>query len=203
MTGPDRIGVFGGTFDPPHVGHLVAAVNVAHQLELNEVVFMVANVPWQKVGSRPISAAADRLAMAELSVADSARLSASAMEIQRGGDSVSADTLDELSARRPDTEFFLLLGSDAAAGLNTWRRADDLAAMARIAVVDRPGSTGQRPPDGFAFDVVPCPLMDLSSTDIRDRAASGLPIDYLVTASVRDYVAARGLYTDVTTGRPS
>lgn len=189
-----RVGIFGGTFDPPHVGHLVAAVNVAHQLDLAQVLFVVANVPWQKVGSRPISAADDRLAMVESAVARRQGFVVSSLEIQRGGDSITADTVEELADTMPDTEFFVMVGSDAAAGLDTWRRSDDLAKMASIAVVDRPGSTGARPPTGFQYEVVPCPLMDISSTDIRTRVQDGLPIDYLVPDAVRDHIVAQGLY---------
>lgn len=189
-----RLGVFGGTFDPPHVGHLVAAVNVADQLGLAEVLFVVANVPWQKVDSRDISSAADRYALVEAAVGDRKDLSASALEIQRGGDSVTADTLDELHTLYPGTELVVVVGSDAAAGLDTWRRADDLRTMARFAVVDRPGTCGARPPEGFDFDVVPCPLMDVSSTDIRARVRASLPIDYLTPDPVIDYITSRQLY---------
>ena len=189
-----RIGVFGGTFDPPHVGHLVAAVNVAHQLGLDHVLFVVANVPWQKVGTREISGEADRLAMVELAVEGRDDLSASAIEIQRGGDSITADTLEDLIPLYPDHGLVVLLGSDAAAGVGTWKRGDDLKHLAHMAVVDRPGTTGQRPPDGFSYEVVPCPLMDISSSDIRARARADLPIDYMVPDAVREYIDTRRLY---------
>lgn len=190
-----RLGVFGGTFDPPHVGHLVAAVNVAHQLELSQVLFVVANVPWQKADQRDIAPSTDRLAMVELAVADRQVLEASSLEIERGGDSVTADTLEELRAVHPGTRPVVILGSDAAAGLDTWRRAHDLQRLAEFALVDRPGSTGRRPPAGFTYTLVPCPLMDVSSTDIRERVGQQLPIDYLVPDAVRDYVLSHGLYT--------
>lgn len=189
-----RIGVFGGTFDPPHVGHLVAAVNVAHQLELDHVLFVVANVPWQKVGSRDISGEADRLAMVELAVEGRDDLSASAIEIQRGGDSITADTLEDLVPLYPDHDLVVILGSDAAAGVGTWKRGDDLKALAHMAVVDRPGTSGKRPPDGFSHEVVPCPLMDISSSDIRGRVRDELPIDYMVPDAVREYIETRRLY---------
>ena len=189
-----RIGVFGGTFDPPHVGHLVAAVNVAHQLGLDHVLFVVANVPWQKVGTREISGEADRLAMVELAVEGRDDLSASAIEIQRGGDSITADTLEDLIPLYPDHGLVVIVGSDAAAGVGTWKRGDDLKHLAHMAVVDRPGTTGQRPPDGFSYEVVPCPLMDISSSDIRARARADLPIDYMVPDAVREYIDTRRLY---------
>lgn len=189
-----RIGVFGGTFDPPHVGHLVAAVNVAHQLGLDHVLFVVANVPWQKVGTRDISGAADRLAMVELAVEGRDDLSASAIEIQRGGDSITADTLEDLAPLYPDCALVLILGSDAAAGIDSWKRGDDLKDLAHMAVVDRPGTTGKRPPEGFSYEVVPCPLMDISSSDIRERTRRDLPIDYMVPDAVREYIETRRLY---------
>lgn len=191
---PGRVGVFGGTFDPPHVGHLVAAVNVAHQLGLDRVLFVVANVPWQKVGTRAISSAPDRLAMVEYCAAERDIFDMSAMEIHRGGDSVTADTLEEMHGIWPNTEFHLILGSDAAVGLPTWRRSEAIPALADIVIVDRPGSAGDRPPPPFTHRAVPCPLMDVSSTDIRTRVREGLPIDYLVPTEVASYIATRGLY---------
>lgn len=194
MSEGNRIGVFGGTFDPPHVGHLVAAVNVAHQLCLDMVLFVVANVPWQKVESRDISDPTDRLAMVELAVGARSNLETSAIEVQRGGDSITADTVEALSLRYPDAELMVIVGSDAAAGLSSWRRADDLRRMATMAVIDRPGTTGQRPPAGFDYEVVPCPLMDISSSDIRERVQAGLPVDYMIPDAVLGYIESRDLY---------
>ncbi len=191
---PHRVGVFGGTFDPPHVGHLVAAVNVAAHLQLDQVLFVVANIPWQKVGSREISDPTDRLDMVGLAVGDRPDLVCSDIEIELGGDSVTADTLEVLMERDPGVEPVIIVGSDAAAGLGTWRRRDELAKLATVAVVDRPGATGRRPPPDFDHVVVPCPLMDLSSSDIRRRVREGLPIDYLVPDAVRDLISSRMLY---------
>ena len=114
---PLRIGVFGGTFDPPHVGHLVTAINVGHAIDLDRVILMVANVPWQKVGTRSITPASDRLAMVEAAVAEVPRLVAGDHEIAAGGHSFSADTLETLAAEFVDAELFLILGDDAAAAL--------------------------------------------------------------------------------------
>lgn len=194
MTSAQRIGIYGGTFDPPHVGHLVAAVNVAHQLRLTSVLFMVANIPWQKVGTRTISSADHRLAMTRLAVSGRPGFEASDLEIRLGGDSVTADTLEALASERSDAEFAVIVGSDAAEGMHTWRRAGDLARLARVAVVDRPGTVGGRPPDEFRYDVVPCPLMDLSSTELRARSAQDLPIEYLVPDAVGEYIAWHRLY---------
>ena len=109
-----RLGVFGGTFDPPHVGHLVTAVNVRHALALDRVLLVVANVPWQKVGERTVSPAEDRLAMVEAAARGVAGLEVSRLEIDRGGPSYTADTLGELRRAHPRAELFLIVGSDAA-----------------------------------------------------------------------------------------
>ena len=195
MVQPARIGVFGGTFDPPHVGHLVAAINVRYALALDVVLFVVASVPWQKVGTRAISDPADRLRMTEFAVEDRSCFAASAVEIDHGGDSVTAETLDLLAGRHPGAEFVVIVGSDAAAGMASWRRIEHLGRMATVAVVDRAGAAGGRPPTWIPHEVVACPLMDLSSSDIRQRAAAGLPLDYLVPDAVRDHIQERGLYS--------
>jgi nicotinate-nucleotide adenylyltransferase len=189
-----RIGVFGGTFDPPHIGHLVAALNTARYLDLDEVLFVVASVPWQKVGDSEISPVSDRLAMVELAVQGREMLVPSRIEIDSGGDSVTVETLLEIMSAEPGAELFLILGSDAAAGLSTWRRADELVQLATIVVVDRPGSEGRRPGPEFPLQTVACPLVDLSSSELRRYVTEGSPIDYLVTDAVRDYIEDTGLY---------
>lgn len=197
MTAPagERIGVFGGTFDPPHVGHLVVAVNVRHALDLDRVLLVVANDPWQKAGT-PVSPAPDRLAMVEAAVAGVEGLEASAAEIQRGGASYTADTLSGLRADRPGAELFLILGSDAAAGLDTWERIDEVERSAHLVVVTRPGADGAGPPArrGRALREVEVPRLEVSSSDLRARFADGRPLDWLVTAPVMRCVRERGLY---------
>ena len=188
-----RIGVFGGTFDPPHVGHLVTAINVAHSLELDSVVLMVNNVPWQKVGSRPITPALDRLAMVQAAVANVPRLAAGDVEIRAGGHSYTADTLQRLADEQPGAEFFVILGDDAAAGIRTWERADEVIDQARLVVVDRPGQPADLDPD-IDWIRIEVPRLEVSSTDLRDRVADGRPLDYLVTEDVLAVIAARGLY---------
>jgi nicotinate-nucleotide adenylyltransferase len=121
----ERVGVFGGTFDPPHIGHLVVAVNVRHALRLDRVLLVVANDPWQK-STRAVSPAADRLALVEAAVGDVAGLEASAVEIERGGISYTADTLAQLHADSADRELFLVLGSDT-------RRCSSRGSAARAA----------------------------------------------------------------------
>lgn len=188
------IGVFGGTFDPPHVGHLVTAVNVRHALDLDEVLLVVANDPWQKAGTRAVSPAADRLAMVEAAVGDVEGLEASDIELRRGGTSYTADTLAELGKRHPAAQLHLILGSDAAAGLPTWERVEEVRAAATIVVVTRPGAETGEPPDGWSWVSVETPRLEVSSTDLRARVADGRPLDYLLTPAVKDCIERRGLY---------
>ena len=193
MTGR-RLGVFGGTFDPPHVGHLAVAVNARHALGLDEVLLVVANVPWQKVGERQISPAEDRLAMVEAAVGDVDGLEPCDLEIRRGGDSFTADTLAELHELQPDAELFLVLGSDAAAGLASWERGAEVQQLATVVVVDRPGEEGGRPPAGWRFERAECPRLEVSSTDLRSRVADGRPLDFLVPDAVISCIESRHLY---------
>ena len=192
---PNRIGLFGGTFDPPHVGHLVTAVNVRYALGLDSVVLMVANSPWQKDGTRPISPAADRLAMVEAAVADVEGLIAGDAEIRRGGPSFTADTLQGMARCYPDAELYTIVGDDAAAGLTTWQRYDEVVALSHLVVVDRPGEQVELPA-GFDWLRVEVPRLEVSSTDLRARVLDGRPLDYLVTDSVLGIIAARHLYRD-------
>lgn len=194
MSRPLGLGIFGGTFDPPHVGHLAAAAAARQALALDTVALVVASVPWQKVGSRAISAAEDRLAMVEAAVSERDGLEACAIEIEMGGDSVTADTIEELHRRHPDLDPVVILGSDAAAGLDTWRRAGELATMARFAVVARPRSLELTIPPAFVVERVESPLVDLSSSELRECIRRGRPVEYLVPDAVLDVIEERGLY---------
>lgn len=189
-----RIGVFGGTFDPPHVGHLVAAADARHALDLDVVLLVVANAPWQKLGERRISPAADRLAMVTAAVADEPGLEASDLEIRRGGLSYSADTLEAMRTAEPDAELFLILGNDAAAGFATWERHEEVARLARLVVVDRPG-TPTPIHDGFDWTRVDIPELEISSTELRQRVAEGRSIRYLTPDAVVTCIQERGLYS--------
>lgn len=190
---PLRIGLFGGTFDPPHVGHLVTAVNVRHALRLDRVVLMVANVPWQKEGSRTITPAEDRFAMVAAAVAEVPGLVPGRREIDYGGNSYTADTLASLAEEFPGAELFTIVGDDAAAGLHTWTRYDEVVAQSHLVVVDRPGEPVELP-DGIAWIRVEVPRLEVSSTDLRARFGDGRPLDYLVTEPVLDVIEARKLY---------
>lgn len=196
-----RIGVFGGTFDPPHVGHLVAAINVRHALSLTSVILMVANVPWQKVDQRRITPADDRLAMVAAAVGTVDGLEVGDLEIRAGGHSYTADTLAELGRLHPGAELFTIVGDDAAAGFTTWERADEVVARSTMVVVDRPGVAVDLPPlpGGAAWLRVEVPHLEVSSTDLRARFGDGRPLDYLVTDPVLAVIAERGLYAGVGT----
>lgn len=192
--GRRSIGVFGGTFDPVHVGHLVAAVNVRHALDLDVVLLVVANRPWQKEGSRVLTPAADRLAVVRAAVGEVAGVEASDLEVARGGVSYTADTLAALQAEDPAADLVLVVGADVAASLDTWERLDEVRQRSRLAVVNRPGAPPPAVPPGWRADVVEIPALEVSSTDLRARVADGRPLDYLVPAAAVREVHRRGLY---------
>ena len=191
----ERLGIFGGTFDPPHVGHLVAAVNVRYALGLNRVLLTVAHQPWQKVGTRPLSPAEDRLAMVQAAVEGMEGLQASDLELRRGGDSFTADTVHQLLDEDPTRELFVIVGQDAAAGMPAWERVDEIRSLASLVVVERPGVTGSLP-DGWHFDRVEVPRLEVSSTDLRARVADGRPLDYLLPRRAISCLRERRLYRE-------
>lgn len=182
-----------------HVGHLVAAVNARHELDLDRVLLVVANEPWQKVGNRPVTPAADRLALVEAAVEGVEGLAASGMEIERGGPSYTADTVAELEARWPGTELNLIVGADAAVELGGWERIDEVRPKVVLVVVNRPGTTidatgPDSPLEGWDVRMVEVPALEISSTDLRDRVATGRPLDFLVPMPAIRVVRQRGLY---------
>jgi nicotinate-nucleotide adenylyltransferase len=190
------LALLGGTFDPPHNGHVATAAIVRHALALDEVWMVVANVPWQKTASRSVTPASDRLAMTEAAVAGVAGVSVSALEIERGGDSYTADTLAALRADRRHRDLLVIVGADAAAGLPTWDRAEEVRTGCTLVLVDRPGLVAPPLPEGWDFVRVGVPRIDVSSTDLRRRVRAGEPIDGLVPPAVRALIEAGGLYRD-------
>ncbi len=192
---PRRVGVFGGTFDPIHVGHLVTAVNVRHSLELDTVLLVVASDPWQKEGAG-VTPARDRLAMVAAAVEEVPGLESSSVEIERGGVSYTADTLAHLRSVEPGVGLYLILGSDAAAGLPSWERVEEVRLLATLVVVTRPGSEALAPPEGWSYRQVEVPRLEVSSTDLRSRFVDGRPLDWLVTAPVVRVIRQRNLYAD-------
>lgn len=193
MVPPRRTGVFGGTFDPVHVGHLVAAVNVRHALALDRVLLVVASAPWQKEG-RVGAAAEDRLAVVEAAVAGVEGLVASRIEIDRGGESVTADTLLQLEVDNPGDELFLIVGADVAADLPSWKRVPECQRLATLVVVDRPGAPRLELDPSWRVERVPVPRLEVSSSDVRARVAAGVPIDFLMPAAAVSCLRRLGLY---------
>jgi len=189
-----KLGVLGGTFDPVHVGHLVAAVNVRHALDLDRVLLVVANVPWQKTGARVITPAPDRLAMVRAAVDDVDGLEASDLEIARGGESYTVDTLRELRALYPGADLYLIVGADLVGELDTWERSDELRELATLAVVNRPGAVVTEQVSGWRVANISIPMIDVSSTELRARVADGRPLDFLVPAGALRLIRQRGLY---------
>jgi nicotinate-nucleotide adenylyltransferase len=194
--GAERIGIFGGTFDPIHVGHLVAAVNVRHALDLDRLLLVVANQPWQKEGSRSITPAEDRYAMVEAAVGEVPGMEASRIEIDRGGVSYTADTVEEVAGMYPDAELSCVVGADVADVLDTWDRHEVIAGLATLVVVNRPGSTRTASLPGWRVVEVEVPALEVSSTDLRARAADGRPLEYLVPEGAVRCIRARGLYAE-------
>jgi nicotinate-nucleotide adenylyltransferase len=192
---PLRIGLFGGTFDPPHVGHLVTAVNVRHELSLDQVLLVVAHVPWQKEQVRKVSESRHRLAMVAAAVEGIPGVEASSIEMDRGGKSYTADTLAELSERFPGAVLHTIVGDDAAAGLTTWERWEEVVARSTLVVVDRPGAPVELP-SVASWVRVEVPHLDVSSTDLRERAADGRPLEFLVPDPALDYLRANRLYRE-------
>jgi nicotinate-nucleotide adenylyltransferase len=192
----ERLGIFGGTFDPIHVGHLVAAINARYSLGLDRVLLMVANLPWQKAGSRQVTPAEDRYAVVEAAVDGLDGLEASRLELDRGGESYTADTVIEVSARYPQAELYLIIGADVAAELDTWERVESVRSRARLVVVNRPGSPALPALSGWRVSTVEIPALDVSSTDLRLRAADGRPLDFLIPESAVRRIRQRGLYAE-------
>ncbi len=187
-----RVGVFGGTFDPPHTGHVAIAAQAVHSLSLDRLVVTVAGDPYRKRGA-VVASATDRLALARLAFADLERAEVDDREIRRDGPTYTVDTIEELRAEH-DAEILLILGADAAASLPSWHRASELADLVTVALMARHGETLDAV-DGFRcvkFDVV---RVDVSSSQLRDRVARAEPIDGLVPAAVIHELRKRRLYT--------
>ena len=193
-TGKRRLGVMGGTFDPIHHGHLVAASEVATRFHLDEVVFVPTGQPWQK-SHKQVSPAEDRYLMTVIATASNPQFSVSRTDIDRGGRTYTIDTLRDLRAANPDTDLFFITGADALAQILGWRDADELFALAHFIGVTRPGHALTDPglPDG-GVSLVEVPALSISSSDCRERVGRGDPVWYLVPDGVVRYINKRGLY---------
>ena len=195
-----RVGVMGGTFDPVHHGHLVAASEVAHRFALDEVVFVPTGQPWQK-DDRHVSPPEDRYLMTVIATASDPRFRVSRVDVDREGPTYTVDTLRDLAAEYAassvDAELFFITGADALASIASWRDSDEVLGLAHFVGVTRPGHTltAHGLPEG-SVTLVEVPALAISSTDCRERVAAGAPIRYLVPDGVLEYVAKRGLYRD-------
>lgn len=192
---PLRIGIFGGTFDPVHVGHLIAAVNAKDGANLDLVFMVVANIPWQKEGTRSLSPAIARYELVKAAVKDVDGLEANDYEIRRGGDSYTIDTVLEVKNQYPGSEIHLIVGADAAVGLDSWERAEKLSEMVTLVIVNRPGTCiDPSKVSKWRTLFVDVPSIDISSTDIRARVVQGRPLDYILTKETITYIRTSGLY---------
>jgi nicotinate-nucleotide adenylyltransferase len=191
-----RIGVMGGTFDPIHNGHLVAASEVGYVFKLDEVIFVPTGQPWQKEG-RKVSPAEDRYLMTVIATASNPRFSVSRVDIDRPGETYTIDTLRDLRAERPEAEYFFITGADALAKMMSWRDADELFKLAHFVGCTRPGHRLSDPglPDE-RVSLIEIPALAISSTGCRVRVQAGEPIWYLVPDGIVQYISKRGLYRD-------
>jgi nicotinate-nucleotide adenylyltransferase len=193
-----RIGLFGGTFDPPHVAHVALGRAALQTLALDAVRWIPAGHPWQK--SRVVTPAAHRAAMVALAIDGEPRFVLDRTEIDRAGPSVTLETVRLLQAAQPDAQWTLLIGADQYASLHTWQGWQELLTRVVLAVANRPGSAPPVHPDVLRHPhrVVPLPMLDVASTDIRARVADGRPIDGLVPPEVARYIARHTLYREGT-----
>lgn len=190
-----RIGVMGGTFDPIHHGHLVAASEVATSFDLDEVVFVPTGQPWQKGKVTP---AEHRYLMAVIATASNPRFTVSRVDIDREGPTYTIDTLRDLHRERPDAEFIFITGADAIAQIVSWRDVDELWQLAHFVAVSRPGhdlTISGLPVDDVSLLEVPA--LAISSTDCRARVSRGFPVWYLVPDGVVQYISKHHLYRSV------
>jgi nicotinate-nucleotide adenylyltransferase len=204
-----RIAVLGGTFDPPHIGHLVLGECVRWQFDCERVLFVPAGDPYRKTGTdtaenrlagvtapRKVTPGASRLAMVRLAIAGNPHFEADRREVRRPGPSYTLETLRELRAEGHE-EIVLVLGSDAVADLPNWRGPEEIRDLARIVVAEKEPGAGTR-----GFEQVEMPPLRISSTEVRGRVAAGQPIRYLVPEAVREYIEREGLYGGAAPAKP-
>lgn len=192
-----RVGVMGGTFDPIHHGHLVAASEVQAWFDLDEVVFVPTGEPWQK-SERQVTTPEHRYLMTVIATASNPRFRVSRVDIDRGGPTYTIDTLRDLAAELPETDLYFITGADALADIFTWRDASELFSLAHFVGCTRPGyEMGASTLEGIPADrltLLEIPALTISSTDCRQRTAAGQPVWYLVPDGVVQYIAKNDLY---------
>lgn len=185
-----RIGILGGTFDPPHLGHVQIVRHVRAYLNLDEVLVIPAGEPWQKTDV--VATPQQRLAMTRAAFEGEPGVRVSDLEVQRSGPTYTVDTVRTLRAQQPEVEWFLILGQDAAEGMATWREPAAITEMARVAIVTRTSESALPVPEGSCW--VPMEPVEISSTQVRHRCAGGEPIDDLVPPPVAAYIHDHHLY---------
>ncbi|KAD3720528.1 nicotinate-nucleotide adenylyltransferase [Arthrobacter yangruifuii] len=188
-----RLGVMGGTFDPIHHGHLVAASEVASTFDLDEVVFVPTGDPWHKPAAQQVSPAEHRYLMTVIATASNPRFTVSRVDIDRPGPTYTIDTLRDLKAARPDAELFFITGADAMAQILSWKDIQELWSLAHFVGVTRPGHVLENV-GRDDVSLMEVPAMAISSTDCRRRVAGGKPVWYLVPDGVVQYIAKHRLY---------
>lgn len=192
-----KIGIMGGTFDPIHNGHLVAASEVAYRFSLDKVIFVPTGVPWQKAG-RTVSPAEDRYLMAVIATASNPSFSVSRVDIDRPGDTYTVDTLTDINQLYPDAELFFITGADALQGILHWHNWEKMFQLATFVGVTRPGYVLREDniPAHYQdrVELVEIPAMAISSTSCRQRAQAGAPVWYLVPDGVVQYINKHQLY---------
>lgn len=187
-----RLGVMGGTFDPIHFGHLLAAEAAGQHFKLDSVIFIPAGDPWQKT---TFATAQDRLAMTKLAIANHSNFQISTVDIDRPGPTYTVDTLQELKKLEPDAELFFITGADSLAGIGTWKQVEQLWPLATFVGVSRPGHALKAPIyAGARIELLEIPALSVSSTEIRAKVNSGESIDDLVPESVSEYIYKQNLY---------
>ena len=200
-----RIGVFGGTFDPPHIGHTSAALAAMRKLELDFVLMVVANDPWQKTDKNETSSefsnfvtspSHDRYEMLKRALTGQDSLIADDMEIARGGKTYTIDTVSELDDRFPDSDFFLLIGADVAKDFDSWHEPKEICEKINVVVLTRPGTDQGEIDSNWNFPVIDIPAVDVSAEEIRLRILKGEPVEGMISSSVEEYILSVGLYRD-------
>jgi len=185
-----RVGILGGTFDPIHIGHLIAASSVYEALKLDSVVFMPAGDPWQK-RDRELSTGQQRLEMVKLATSDDARFQASDIEISRSGPTYAIDTVREWKRRNPEDILFWIVGSDALSGIPSWHEWEAFVSEVTVIAVNRIGQSASVPFDVLSVEM---PEVRISATQLRDRFTNKLDTQYLVPPKVSEYISDQGLY---------
>jgi nicotinate-nucleotide adenylyltransferase len=192
-----KLGVFGGTFDPVHHGHLIVAEYVRERIGLDRVLFIPTLISPHKTDA-PVTSPTHRLAMLREGIKSNPYFQVSAMEIERGGVSYTVDTLRLMGEENATDEFFLLIGADNLMEFRSWKEPDEIVKRAKLVVMNRPGFAGAAADPSLPKDIIQCPVpsIDISATEIRGRVQKGLTISYLVPPSVSRYIGRHRLYRE-------